>query len=753
MTISGTIEQAPTNAYYFTDIQTNDILFRAFQGTSYCFGAGSNVPCMMRVNSNNITMNPIGNVGIGTSNPQTHLHVYNASSAPTFMLDGGGFGNRGTLRFASTNAGNIIQSGSQFSNDSRADIIFTSMSGTTEHMRIRGVSGNVGIGVNNPQSKLEVAGTTVTTSLQTSSISTSNITAASASSCNINIGCDSTTSAVNIACGANNQTVNIGTGVTGQTTINIGGPSDIINISGNLQSIQTTDIAITDKSITLNKGGLVNTGDGVGFEIEENNNITGYIKTDTTRGAFLFKTPLATADFNIDLTGNSIKMNANTLVLANGGNIGVGTSSPLSKLHVSTGDITISHSFGQCAMRLLPSGDTSTRSYIVRGNNDNMEIESVSSSTGRMRFLVGSNTGITQEAMSVTHGGRVGISTSNPQTILDVNGAIRGNGVIVCFNSNNTAEGGQITLGYANRNLFSESNGSWSIDVSNSNLRLFSTNASATTTVAMNITENGNIVFPLANNQTPATKLDVYGTTTIRGGTTVANPSNNQLVFSPSNADYNKHAIRTRHGAADDTNNAIDFYVWQQSQLTTATGNKHIMSITNQGVGVGTSNPAYTLDIVGSLRSSSLSYINRASAYCGYWRLSSNITHNNGTSLMVTRAGWSNAASLSFNSSNMMDVDGSLIAPVAGIYTAVLAMRFPLEQQNQCWFEHDNTLDRLAWTVNNSSIYNVSWTGFLDSNWKLRPTMWQGTGSNVTYNLASEIVKPFITFTLNQAFA
>lgn len=750
--ISGTIEQAPSNAYFFTDVRSNDIVFRAFQGASYCFGTGSNVPCMLRVNSNNITMIPTGNVGIGTSNPQTHLHVYNAVVSPAFMLDGGGIGNRGTFRFIATNAGNQIQSGAQLSNDSRADVIFTSMLGTTEHMRIKGTTGNVGIGVTNPQSRLEVAGTGTFTSVQTNSISTSNIAAPSTTSCNINIGCDAVTTSVNIACGSNDQIVNIGNGATGQTTINIGGPSDIIRISGSLQSIQTTDLAITDRLITLNKGGSSNSAVGIGIEIEEDSNITGYIKTDTNRSAFLFKTPLATTDFNMDLAGSAINMNFNTLVLANGGNIGVGTATPLSKLHVSAGDLTISHSFGQCAMRLLPSGESSSRSYAVKGSNDNMEIESVSSATGRMRFLVGSNTGVTQEALSILHNGRVGISTSNPQTILDVNGPIRGNGVIVCFNSNNTSEGGQITLGYANRNLFSESNGSWTMDVTNSNLRFFSTNASATATTAMNITESGNIVLPISNGQVPATKLDIYGSTTIRFGTTVANMNNNQLIFAPSNADNNKHAIRTRHGASDDTNNSIDFYLWQQSQTITQVGNKHVMSITNQGVGVGTSNPAYTFDVTGSIRSSSLPYINRASTYCGYWRLNSNITHDNGASLMVTRAAWSNVPSLSFNASNMIDTDGSLNAPVAGIYTAVFAMRFPTEATSQCWFEHNSSPDRLGWTVHPTSIYNTSWTGFLDTNWKLRPMMSQSSGSNVTYNPSLEILRPFLTFTLNQAF-
>ncbi len=158
MSISGTIEQAPSNGYYFTDVRTNDIVFRAFSGASYCFGAGSNVASTLRVNSNIITMVPRNGIGIGTDTPQASFHIYNGTSNPTLMIDGGGQSNIGTLRLATTNTGNYIQSGTQFSNNTRADLIFTSMGGTTEWMRIRSSNGNIGIGTSTPTYKLDVSG-------------------------------------------------------------------------------------------------------------------------------------------------------------------------------------------------------------------------------------------------------------------------------------------------------------------------------------------------------------------------------------------------------------------------------------------------------------------------------------------------------------------------------------------------------------------------------------------------------------------
>jgi len=50
-----------------------------------------------------------------------------------------------------------IQSGTAGTGDSKGDIAFSSIDGTTEHMRIQGSTGNVGIGTTNPGKKLEIA--------------------------------------------------------------------------------------------------------------------------------------------------------------------------------------------------------------------------------------------------------------------------------------------------------------------------------------------------------------------------------------------------------------------------------------------------------------------------------------------------------------------------------------------------------------------------------------------------------------------
>jgi len=84
----------------------------------------------------------------------------------------------------------------------------------------------------------------------------------------LNIGIDSATQFVNIGTGSLTKTINIGTG-TGKTTINIGGSSDIININGTVTTTQTIQSFVTDKTLSLNVGGLNGTAQNSGILVEE----------------------------------------------------------------------------------------------------------------------------------------------------------------------------------------------------------------------------------------------------------------------------------------------------------------------------------------------------------------------------------------------------------------------------------------------------------------------------------------------------
>lgn len=75
------------------------------------------------------------------------------------------------------------------------------------------------------------------------------------------------------------------------STINIGRAGATVNILGTALYEYAANQYVLDKLITLNYGGAVASGTGVGFEIEENNVITGYLKTNASRNGYELLTP------------------------------------------------------------------------------------------------------------------------------------------------------------------------------------------------------------------------------------------------------------------------------------------------------------------------------------------------------------------------------------------------------------------------------------------------------------------------------
>jgi hypothetical protein len=104
----------------------------------------------------------------------------------------------------------------------------------------------------------------------------------------IDIG--ATAATVNVGVSADAGTINIGTGA-GTTVINIGGAGDTVNINGTLTTVNTTNTAVVDKVVTLNKGGGSATGDASGIEIEEGGAITGSAVIGNSRQSWMFRAP------------------------------------------------------------------------------------------------------------------------------------------------------------------------------------------------------------------------------------------------------------------------------------------------------------------------------------------------------------------------------------------------------------------------------------------------------------------------------
>jgi hypothetical protein len=94
--------------------------------------------------------------------------------------------------------------------------------------------------------------------------------------------------------GKSSTNINIGNELNEDIkVINIGGVNDIVNIKGNLNNINTTNMEVENKLISLNKGAVGNIQSGsVGIQIRDNDlDSKGYIVTNAAADEYHFKMP------------------------------------------------------------------------------------------------------------------------------------------------------------------------------------------------------------------------------------------------------------------------------------------------------------------------------------------------------------------------------------------------------------------------------------------------------------------------------
>ncbi len=314
-----------------------------------------------------------GNVGIGPTNPLSPLHVASSTSGPIarFINTSGTGGNGVTIQGG--NGSSTILSLSDYSN--------------IERLRVNG-DGNVGIGVTSPISKLQVGGKINATELEVSG---------------------------NILANATNATVNIGSTIsstpsygypnTAAGTLIVGGytnggfsyqPGVMTLINQNTGIAAGTDLGVIQfagKSDAT--GGYVSTiikaftaaGAGTG------NNGGGIITISTSTG---YGTPV-----------ERFRINQN-------GNVGIGTTSPSTKLHVLGESIRT----GVDTSNYVDISSTSTSTSFSTVGNGIIAPDIIFNINTTNRLTIDGTTG------------NVGIGTVSPGAKLEVNGNVKADTLI-----------------------------------------------------------------------------------------------------------------------------------------------------------------------------------------------------------------------------------------------------------------------------------------------------------------------------------
>jgi hypothetical protein len=378
-------------------------------------------------------LNCTGNVGIGTNSPLTRLHSYKAVTGDFEALKiqnslGGSNGNSVSIGF--NNFGSELNTGFiQNYRDASADYSLRfstwTSAGLTEHLVLRG--GNVGIGTNDPSYKLDVSGT----GRFTDTLHMSGTTYIYFNDSNERIRSDGTNLEL-WAGGAERMT--IGPGNVGIGTNN---PQELLHIQGS--SNPTIRIQNTI-SVAQPPGHTAGTEYGsIDFWTSDGNFATSRVVCYQSGGG-----TGPDCGFKFYVNENSTQLEA--MNIKHNGNVGIGTTNPLQKLHVFGNATTcevLANASGTnnwCSYRL--QNDVSTVDFGLAGAAANFSSDAAAGDfilrTGNSKSLM-LQSGSGGSAIFINSSNNVGIGDSSPSYKLDVSGdinltgSLRINGTVQTF--------------------------------------------------------------------------------------------------------------------------------------------------------------------------------------------------------------------------------------------------------------------------------------------------------------------------------
>jgi hypothetical protein len=136
-----------------------------------------------------------------------------------------------------------------------------------------------------------------------------------------------------------------------------------LTVNGTTTTVDTTNLLVKDKLITINDGGAASSAGGSGIEFEEDGSATGFIKTASDRAGFEFQAPANSNTLTIDATATKTITVAGALsiesdsainqdlttdadavfnkVTANGGLVADNLTIDGTEIDLSSGDLTL----------------------------------------------------------------------------------------------------------------------------------------------------------------------------------------------------------------------------------------------------------------------------------------------------------------------------------------------------------------------------------------------------------------------------
>ena len=271
--------------------------------------------------------------------------------------------------------------------------------------------------------------------------------------------------------------------------------------------------------------------------------------------------------FNTAATGGVLTQR---MVIDEIGNVGIGTTSPASKFHVSGGNMLVDNTFGLNGynsvgvVRNLISVNSSNIVNIGANSGDmsTLNLNGGSGGVAGINFVVGT----ANTAVRIDNSGNVGIGTTAPLNPLHV-ASSQANKVVAFFNNTDTADGNGLFIRGGGSNL-----GKYALSVQD-----------AASNDLVRVLANGNVGI---GTTTPETALDVVGSITssaiVKSGT----------YFSANNVGYIRGdtagSLRIQGGSTN-------------TEFRNNANNATLVTILNEGnIGIGTTGPTYKFQISGT---------------------------------------------------------------------------------------------------------------------------------------------------------
>ena len=399
--------------------------------------------------------------------------------------------------------------------------------------------------------------------------------------------------------------------VTGNTdidgTLDVSGNSYLgsLNVTGNTDIDGTLDVSGNSYLGSLNVTG--NTDIDGTLDVSGNSTLYNiYVTNNTTLQGTLNVTDSVIFSNTLYVSGD-LSINDTLFVDASTDRVGINNSTPETVLHISGTDGLV-----------LPVGDITQRKDVmgaIRYNTDSSSFEGYNGGTwgtlggtkdvdgdtyisaentpgsdnDQLKFYTASS-----EKMVVDTNGNVGIGITNPNNKLHVYSSDNHSYINIDRENTNSDSGIRFQDNGTDEWVFySEgSTGDFLINEGTSENRL-------------KIKAGGYLGIGVLN---PSYPLDITGinnntksSLSLRNGNNVSTFSDGaQIRFGWNGSDEYAHFIHTRHNN-EGVNNAIDFYVNDGTQNNTVTnGSIYCMTINDGNLGIGITNPAQKLDVIGN---------------------------------------------------------------------------------------------------------------------------------------------------------